>query len=389
MLSQRSDTETRTTKSYPLIRPTLPDPDEILDQVRTAMQSGRVTCGSNVEALEKEVSNLIGVKHVIAVSSATSGLVLLFRALGLQEDSEIITPSFTFAATAHALLWNRLKPVFCDCEPGSFTMDASLIEAAITPRTRAVYPVCVFGVPGDLEAYASVAEKHGLLLVYDSAQGLGSKYKGQWLGGFGAAEVFSMSPTKVVTALEGGLVTTNDDTLAERIRSMRDYGKGPDGQDMVHLGLSARMSEINAIVARWSLARVEQWIAARETLITRYQQRLADLPGVRFQSIPEWCRSSRNYCVILIDPDKAPVTRDELHDALAESGIQTKRYFYPPLHHQTLYRDMGLAADVELPVTERISALSLAVPLYSHMSVDDVDWICDRIISIFSHATRS
>ncbi len=373
----------QTMKSYPLIRPTLPQPEEILDQVREAMESGRVTCGGNVEALEKEVSELIGVKHVVAVSSATSGLVLLFRALGLPAGSEVITPSFTFAATAHALLWNGLKPVFCDCEPHSFTMDASAIEGLITPRTRAIYPVCVFGVTGDLESYAALAEKHGLLLIYDSAQGLGSKYKGQWLGGFGIAEVFSMSPTKVVTAIEGGLVTTNDDILAERIRSMRDYGKGPDGQDMMHLGLSARMSEINAIVARWSLARVEQWISSREALIEHYQERLAVLPGIRFQFVPEWCRSSRNYFVILIDSVHSPVTRDELHDALAEAGIQTKRYFYPPLHHQTLYKENGLAEGVKLPVTEQISASSLALPLYSHMRVDDVDWICDRIVSIF------
>lgn len=350
------------------------------------MANGRVTSGPNVEALEAEVSELIGVRHVIAVSSATSGLVLLFRALGLPPGSEVITPAFTFAATSHALLWNGLVPVFCDCEPKSFTMDASLIESLITPKTSAIYPVCVFGVPGDLDRYAEIAKKHALTLVYDSAQGLGSKYRGRWLGGFGVAEVFSMSPTKVVTAIEGGLITTDNDNLAEALRSMRDYGKGPDGQDMVHLGLSARMSEINAIVARWSLARIEQWISAREALIERYMKNLGNLPGVRFQQIPHWCRSSRNYFVILVDPQRAPLNRDDLHDALEKRGIQTKRYFYPSLHHQTLYKELGIGQGARLPVSEYISETSLALPLYSHMTFEDVDRISEQIISIFDEA---
>lgn len=384
MSVNQRDTKYPTTVRYPLIKPTLPNVGELVDQLDKIFEGGRVTCGQNVEALEKEVRELIGVKHAIAVSSATSGLILLFRALDFPPGSEVITPAFTFAATAHALLWNNLKPVFCDCEPASFTMDPSLIENLITPRTSAIYPVCVFGVPGDLEAYAEVAAKHGLVLVYDSAQGLGSKYKGQFLGGFGMAEVFSMSPTKVVTAIEGGLVATNDDELAKRIRSMRDYGKGPDGQDMIHLGLSARMSEVNALVARWSLAQLEKWISARRVLVERYRSRLCELPGVTFQLIPEWCRSTYNYFVILVDPENAPVSRDELHDALEEKGIQTKRYFYPPLHRQTLYEELNLCRNAGLAVSECISARSLALPLYSHMSIDDVDSICDEIADVFA-----
>ena len=367
---------------YPIIRPTLPEPEELLDELRAVMASGRVTVGEQVAALEKQVCDRTGVEHAVAVSSATSGLMILIRALDLPAGSEVITPSFTFAATSHALLWNGLKPVFCDCEPDSFTMDTSLIDGLITPRTSAIYPVCVFGVPGDLDVYAEIAGRRRLALFYDTAQGLGSTYKGRPLGGFGSGEVFSMSPTKVVTAIEGGLVTTNDESLARRVRSMRDYGKGPDGQDMLHLGLSARMSEINALVARWSLARIDYWIAARESLVQRYQARLRQITGLRFQEVPSWCTSSRNYCVILLDPEKAPVTRDELLAGLEEEGIQTKRYFHPPLHQQTLYRDLGLTRNGGLSVSEAVSASSLALPLYSHMSVEAVDEICDRILDI-------
>lgn len=368
------------TYQYPIIYPTLPDVDELLDEMRTIFASGRVTVGGQVAAFEADVLARTGAKNVIAMSSGTSSLMLLIRALGLPPGSEVITPSFTFAATAHALLWNGLKPVFCDSEPDSFTMDASAAEELITERTSAIYPVCIFGVPGDLDAYRKLADKHGLALIFDSAQGLGSTYKGTSLGNFGTGEAFSLSPTKVVTAMEGGLITTNDDELAERLRSMRDYGKAPDGEDMHWLGLSARMTEMNALVGRWSLARVDTWIENREKITARYREHLGQLPGISFQHIPRHCTSSRNYAVILLDPEVSSVTRGDLYLWLKEKGIQTKRYFYPALHNQRLYRDVDPGCAARLPVAERVSFRSLALPMYSHMPLSTVDEICNHIV---------
>lgn len=365
---------------HAIISPTLPDIDELLDEMKSILESGRVTVGEQVAGLESEVCSRLSVKHTIAVSSGTSGLMLLLRALDLPKGSEVITPSFTFAATSHALLWNGLKPVFCDSEPESFTMDAGAAEALITKNTSAIYPVCIFGVPGNLDAYQQLADKYGLALLYDSAQGLGSTYKGTSLGNFGVGEVFSMSPTKVVTALEGGLITTNNTSLAERLRYMRDYGKAPDGEDMRWLGLSARMTEINALIARWSLKRVDMWIANREAIMQRYMDRLEDIPGVSFQRIPECCTSSRNYMVILLDPSVSPITRDELYLELKQRGIQTKRYFYPALHNQTLYKNLDPGCNSRLPIAEKVSSNSLALPMHSHMSIDTVDEICNQII---------
>lgn len=372
-------TTTLASKYYPIITPTLPDPAEISDTLRTIFESGRVTVGEQVTQFEAEVRSLVGVEHVIAVSSGTSGLMLLIRSLNLPLGSEVIVPSFTFAATAHALLWNGLKPVFCDSEPDSFTMDVAAAEKLITKRTSAIYPVCIFGVPGDLDAYQQLAEEHGLALIYDSAQGLGSTYNGKAVGSFGMAEVFSLSPTKVVTAIEGGLVTTDDDNLAYRIRYMRDYGKAPDGEDMKWLGLSARMTEVNAAIGRWSLARLDEWIANRKTIMKRYRSRLSDIPGIDFQHIPAHCNSSRNYMVILLDPESTPITRDSLYQRLKEYGVQTKRYFYPALHNQTLYRDIEPGCSARLPVAEMVADRSLALPMYSHMHIDTVDEICDLI----------
>lgn len=365
---------------FPIVQPSLPEADELSDAIRSILASGRVTVGEQVAALESEVCEWTGVRNAVAVSSGTSGLMLLIRALDLPEGSEVIVPSFTFAATAHALVWNGLRPVFCDSESRSFTMDASDAERLISRRTSAIYPVCIFGVPGDLDDYQTLAEDHGLRLFYDSAQGLGSAFRGTFLGAFGSAEVFSMSPTKVVTAIEGGLVTTDDDDLARRLRSMRDYGKAPDGEDMRWLGLSARMPEINAAVARWSLAHVDEWIGNRAAIAGRYRERLSELPGASFQVVPGHCKSCWNYVVVLLDPAESPITRDELHAALAERGIQTKRYFYPALHNQTLYRDLDPGCADRLPVAEMISSRSLALPLYSHMSLADVESICDQVI---------
>ena len=365
---------------HPVFRPTLPDSAEIQDQITQIFNSFQVTVGSKVAELEEAACVRMDVKNVVAVSSGTSGLMLLLRALDLPEGGEVITPSFTFAATSHALLWNNLKPVYCDSEPKSFTMDPEAAQTLITERTCAIYPVCVFGVPGDLDAYQRIADEHGLKLIYDSAQGTGSTYRGTPLGNFGIAEVFSMSPTKVVTALEGGMITTNDDELAAKLRYMRDYGKAPDGEDMHHLGLSARMGEINAVVGCWSLDRIDTWIANRTKVMERYRRRLTGIPGVSYQAIPDCCTSSRNYIVILLDPDEAPLTRDELYKKLKSDGIQTKRYFYPPVHRQTLFRDIEPECGARLQVAERISDRSLALPMYSHMSLDTVDEICDCIL---------
>lgn len=366
--------------TYPVFSPTLPDALELAGEMRAIFASGRVTLGKQVIGFEQDVCRRTCVTHAVAVSSGTAGLMLLIRALGLPEGGEVITPSFTFAATTHALLWNGLRPVFCDIEPDSFTMNSVAAAKLVTERTVAIYPVCVFGVPGDLDGYRRLADDNSLTLIYDSAQGLGATYDGASLGGFGKAEIFSLSPTKVVTAIEGGLVTTNDGDLAEQLRSMRDYGKAPDGEDMHLLGLSARMSEVNAMVGRWSLSRLDRWLSVRRAVMEHYLELLSGLPGVRFQQVPSRVTTSRNYVVIILDPEQSPVSRDELYNHLKEQGIQTKRYFYPPVHKQSLYRGVDPGCESRLAVTESVSSNSLALPMYSHMNLESVEQICEVII---------
>lgn len=365
----------------PITQPTLPDFEAVVAEFRQAWESRQVTTGPFTRRFEEAVEARLGVPHAIMVQSCTAGLMLVLRALEL--TGEVILPAFTWTATAHAAVWNGLTPVFADITPGSLTLDPQAVEPALTERTAALMPVNVFGCPPDYEAFNALGEKYGLPVVYDSAQGLGSQYRttdGQWrfAGVFGTAEVFSLSPTKVVSAMEGGLITTRDAELAARLRQMRDYGKTPDGEDIAWLGLSARVPEVNAIVARHSLDRLEELLARRENLVRRYREGLQGLPGVSFQEVPSRCRSSYNYFTLFIDGTRARQNRDEVYEALKHRGIQAKKYFYPALHLQEVYKDLGKAYRGRLPVTEAAAAQGLALPLYSHLG----DLEMDHIISI-------
>lgn len=354
----------------PIVNPTLLDWEAVIADFRQAWDSGQVTTGQFTRRFEAAVEERLQVPHAVMVQSCTAGLMLVLRALELR--GEVIMPAFTWTATAQAALWNRLTPVFADIRPGTYTLDPDKVAAAITPQTAAIMPVNVFGCPPDYEVFTDLGQKHGLPLVYDSAQGLGSRYRladGSWQfsGTFGTAEIFSMSPTKVITAMEGGLITTSDAALAQKLRQMRDYGKTPDGADIAWLGLSARVPEINAIVAYYNFAHLDELVQRRQELIRQYRAGLRGLPGVTFQEIPANRQSSGNYFTLFIDADQARHSRDQVYEHLQDQGIQAKKYFYPALHHQEVYRRLGIAARTPLPVTEQAAAAGLALPLYSHM----------------------
>lgn len=364
-----------------IIRPTLPDIREVMETVRASYDCGSVTTGRVVMQLEEEVSRFTGVPHVVALSSCTSGLMLAWAALELPDSAEVIVPSFTFAATVQAVIWNRLVPVFVDCLPGTMTIDPEEVRRAIGPRTAAVCPVTTYGLPPDMESLETLAEEHGLALVCDSAQGLGSTYRGRQAGGFGTCEVFSLSPTKVVTAIEGGLVATTDAQFAEKIRSMRDYGKGPGGEEMVRNGLSARMSELHGAVGLLSMRRAAQLIESRLRLIDRYRDFARSLNGCSVQDYPDDRTSSGNYFVLFVH-DSAAISRDDLFRGLKDLNIQSKRYFYPPVHAQALFRDKPHRVVGDLPVTWACSKSALALPLYSHMTEEQQQIVFQALDSL-------
>jgi dTDP-4-amino-4,6-dideoxygalactose transaminase len=363
----------------PIIRPTLPALREVVELLAPSWASGVVTTGAVVRAFEEDVERITGARHAVAVSSCTAGLMLIPQALGLARGAEVVCPSFTFAATAQALVWNGLVPVFCDCVPGTLTLDPDDVARSVSSRTAAICAVYTYGLPPDVDALLELGERHGLPVYFDSAQGFGAVYRGLLAGAFGACEVFSLSPTKVVSAVEGGVVTTNDAAVAARLRSMRDYGKDPArGEDMVYLGLSARMPESSAAVARLSLAQMDLLIKARLDRITAYRERLGALPGCSVQAFPPDRRSSGNYFVLFVS-DAARLGRDAVHERLARVGVQTKRYFHPPVHLQTVFRRFPMRVSGALPATVRAASEGLALPLYSHMTDGDFERVCREV----------
>lgn len=365
--------------TLPIIRPVLPSLEEFLTLLRPSWESGMVTNGSLVKELEKEACRQTQAAHAVAMSSCTSGLILVPRALKLRPGGEVIVPSFTFTATAQALLWNGLAPVFCDCLPGTCTLDPQDVEQNLTANTVAICAVSIYGIPPDIDALLDIGRRKGIPVYFDSAQGLGATYRGQPLGGFGACEVFSLSPTKVVTAVEGGVVTTNDSAVASRLRSMRDYGRDlVGGEDMIDLGLSARMSELHAAVGLWSMQRIHDWGKARMARIQVYRERLGALPGCWVQEFPENRTTSGNYFVLFVTA-QAKRNRDEVYAALYEAGIQTKRYFHPPLHEQKVFQQLPHRVSRTLQQTIKTSQEGLALPLYSDMGMDQLDTVCQAV----------
>ncbi len=365
-------------KVIPITQPTVPSEAALLSRFKTILKSRQLTNSGVVKDFEAAAARYLGVKHVVAVSSCTSGLILTMKSLGLK--GEVIMPSFTFHATAHAASWNGLTPVFVDCDPLTYAIDPAHVERAITGKTCAIIGVHIFGCPAPVEELAELARKRDLKLIYDAAHALGSIYKGRKCGNFGDAEIFSLSPTKLVTSAEGGLVATNDSELARKLRVGRNYGD-PGSYDCEYSGLNARMSEFHAAVGIESLKLVEKNIRQRLQISRVYAKRLLKLPGFSLQRIPEGCRTTYKDFSILIDAGKFGMTRDELYQALLAENVMVKKYFFPPAHEQSLFRSIRRVPDVLLE-TERVSSSALSLPLFSHMTIKEAELVCRAVEDI-------
>lgn len=366
----------------PITAPTIPPIKNLKKGYEKVLKSGMITNSKTVQEFELKVAKYLGVRNAIAVSSCTSGLMLILKSLGLK--GEIIVPSFTFHATAHAVVWNGLKPVFVDCDPNTYNIDPAEVERSITSKTSAIIGVHIFGNPAAVGDLQKIAKRHGLRLIFDAAHGFGTKHQGINVGGFGDAESFSLSPTKLLTAGEGGIVATNNDEIAEKIRVGRNYGD-PGNYDPTFSGLSARLSEFNALLGIESLKMLEKNVARRNKLADIYKKILSDVPGIGFQKIEKGDRSSFKDFSILIDPERFGMTRDRLYDCLIAENIIVKKYFFPPVHMQkafAVYRQKAM----RIQNTIRISLNSLSLPLYSHMKKQDIKQICAAIKALHSQA---
>jgi perosamine synthetase len=356
----------------------LPDLDESdVQAVVEVLRSGRLALGPRAEEFERLICEYVGVEHAVAVSSGTAALHLIVRALGIGPGDEVLVPSFTFAASVNVILYEGAAPVFVDVDPETYCLDPGDLERKITPRTKAVMAVDVFGHPADWDAVLKIAERHGLKVIDDSCEALGAEYKGKKVGRFGDAAAFAFYPNKQITTGEGGIVVTSDEEIARLCRSMRNQGRGEMGAWLEHerLGFNYRLDEMSAALGVSQFRRLESFLAKREQVAGWYTERLAGRDWVRPPVVKPYVRMSWFVYVVTLAEG---VDRDGVVRALEEEGIPCRGYF-SPIHLQPYIRERYGPREGELPITESVARRTIALPFHNNLRLDEVEFVVDAL----------
>jgi dTDP-4-amino-4,6-dideoxygalactose transaminase len=335
--------------------------------------------GQFVQELEERLSSYLGVKHCIAMCNGTIALEITIRALKL--TGEVIVPSFTFVASAHALQWQEITPVFCDIDPATHLIDPDSVERMITPRTTGIIGVHTWGRPCSVETLADIAERRNLTLLFDAAHAFGCSHDGTMIGNFGSAEVFSFHATKFFNTFEGGAVATNDDELAEKIRLMKNFGfKGYDNVD--HIGTNGKMTEICAAMGLTGFESLDEFIGVNRENYSAYKAGLAGMPGIRLLDYEGQEKLNYQYITLEVEETAAGLTRDELCRLLQSENVLARRYFYPGCHRMEPYRSFFPHAGLLLPNTEFVAERVLVLPTGTSVGPSEIEIVC----SIIRHA---
>lgn len=314
--------------------------------------------GPLVQELERQVAAYLGVRHCVAMCNGTVALEIAIRALGLH--GEVIVPSYTFIATAHALHWQGITPVFADIDPGTHNLDPDAVRRLVTPRTTGILGVHLWGRPAPVEALQAVADEHGLQLMFDAAHAFGCTHRGRMIGGLGRAEVLSFHATKFFNTFEGGAVVTNDDQVADAARLMRNFGfQGFD--NVIHAGTNGKMVEVCAAMGLANLRSLDAVRAANRDAYRAYQHELGQIPGIRLLRYDEAQLNNYQHLVVEVDPS-AGASRDEIVQALHRENVLARRYFWPGCHRMQPYRDLYPQAGLALPQTEAVADRVLVLP---------------------------
>lgn len=333
--------------------------DEERAAVDAVLASGVVAQGPQVAAFEEEFAGVVAGRHCVAVNSGTSALHMALIAVGVKPGDEVIVPSFTFAATANSVRLAGATPVFVDIESESFCLDPAAVEAAISPRTRAVMPVHLYGHPADMTRLGEIATRHGLWIVEDAAQAHAAQWQGTPVGAFGSAAAFSFYPTKNMTSGEGGMVTTACDHIARQVRLLRNQGMEQRYRNEI-IGFNTRMTDIHAAIGREQLKKLPGWTARRQAIAARFD---AELSGVVVPPVAEGATHVYHQYTVRIPED-----RDGFAQALADQGVGSGVYYPTPVHALPSF---GLSID--LPVTAQAASEVLSLPVHPALSDDDVD----------------
>jgi len=332
--------------------------------------------GPYVQELENTLAKYLGVKHCILMCNATVALEVGARALGLK--GEVIVPSFTFIATAHALQWLEITPVFCDVDPITHTIDTKKIERLITDCTTGILGVHVWGRACDIDDLNAIAQKHNIKLMFDAAHAFGCSYKDQMIGNFGNLEVFSFHATKFFNTFEGGAITTNDDELAQKVRHLHNFGfAGVD--NVVDLGINGKMSEISAAMGLTSMESLDEFIKVNKRNYFLYKKMLVGISGIKMVEYDDQQKNNFQYIVIEVDENKIGITRDLFVKILQAENIRVRRYFFPGCHQQEPYRTLYPQAGTSLQETESLVRRVVQLPTGTAVSEQDIIIICDLI----------
>jgi perosamine synthetase len=372
----------------PITRPSLGE--EEVAAAGDVIRSGWLTQGGRVEEFETAVASYVGAKHAVAVSNCTSALHLALVAAGIGPGDEVICPSFSFIATANAILHAGARPVFIDIESRTYNMDSSLIEAAITPRTKAVMPVDQIGLAADIPAIRAIAQRHGLKVVEDAAPSLGSTVADRRVGSLSDFTCFSFHPRKSITTGEGGVITTDDDGAASMLRRLRSHAASTSDlqrhrsgtvqfEEYRELGYNYRMTDIQAAIGVVQMGKLDAMLAERRRLAACYGELLQGLDWLALPYEPPGrMHTFQSYCVRLRDPDQ----REAIMADLAGRGIATRRGVMA-IHREPYYRELD--PGVRLPVTERCTAETLLLPLFPGLTDDEQRFVADSLIRAGEH----
>lgn len=314
--------------------------------------------GPLVQDLERRIADLIGVKHCIAMCNGTIALEIATRALELK--GEVIMPSYTFIATAHALQWQEITPVFADIDPNTHNLDPDAVRRMITPRTTGIVGVHLWGRSAPIEALQAIADEHGLKLMFDAAHAFGSSHNGQMIGSFGECEVFSFHATKFFNTFEGGAVVTDNDDLAQKMRLMQNFGfSGND--NVIYPGTNGKMSEISAAMGLVNLDNVDEFVEANRRNHAQYSTQINAIKGLSVLRYDDCEQNNYQYIVVEV-LDDFPVSRDEIINALQAENILARRYFWPGCHNMLPYRSFYPHAGLLLPNTKIVADRVIVLP---------------------------
>ncbi len=360
-------------------RSSMPAFEEYCEEIKKLWDSHWLTnMGVEHKEFQAELETFLGCPHVVLYTNGHLALENVIAAMQFPKGGEVITTPFTFASTTHAIVRNGLTPIFCDVNPQNYTMDVEKIESLITDKTVAIVPVHVYGNMCDVERIASIAKAHGLKVIYDAAHAFAVRYKGVSSANFGDASMFSFHATKVFNTIEGGAVCFKDDSLVATMNDMKNFGiRGTER--VVFVGGNAKMSEFQAAMGICNLRHLNEEIAKRKHVVERYWSHLDNVPGIKL------CKPQKdvepNYAYFPVVFDGFGATRDEIFKALANNGIGARKYFYPLTNSFECYADYPTAGAEKTPVAAYIADRVLTLPMYADLAFEDVDRICEIILS--------